>query len=55
MESILITGGAGFIGSKLASQLNEEHHVIIVDKNKPSHEFYSEYHVADICDIGETV
>lgn len=31
MKKILITGGAGFIGSTLANHLGEEHVVIVVD------------------------
>ena len=35
MKKILITGGAGYIGSKLATKLvNEGHHVTVLDLMK---------------------
>ena len=38
--NILITGGAGFIGSNLADKLIENHNIIVVDtKAKPSLDF----------------
>ncbi|KIU98006.1 ADP-L-glycero-D-manno-heptose-6-epimerase, partial [Vibrio parahaemolyticus] len=39
---IVITGGAGFIGSALALELQDKHEVLIVDKMRSSTTFENE-------------
>ncbi len=54
MAKILITGGAGFIGSNLAEKLTEEHDVVILDNvstgNKSNLPKKIEFINGDICD-----
>lgn len=53
MKTILICGGAGFIGHHLARKLKSEGHKVIVadikDRNEYSDDYYSAYHQLDLC------
>ncbi len=48
--SILITGGAGYIGSKLAHKLSKSHKVVIVD-NLMYDQWYMVYHALKDCEF----